>query len=267
MRLLVKLAPLGSKPYDDDYHYHLQAAVYSLIRQGGLPNLHDKQGCKFFCFSNIFPYGPFTPGIQKNLLISSPEPDVINAVRSSLISVKETNATFRVGASSFQVEGISNPFNIPFDGPIVTLKTATPIIVRIPKEVYVQYGVKLDRNYEFVYWRPPMPTSLFTRQLMNNTAKKVKEFMGLGGPVIGTRLSEENLVPKLNSLELIRSVATPLTVRSVTRQVIGSLWQFSFNVSTPLQKHVLEIALDTGFGERNMLGFGFMNIAENSVHR
>ncbi|MEM4324025.1 MAG: CRISPR-associated endoribonuclease Cas6, partial [Candidatus Nitrosocaldaceae archaeon] len=46
--------------------------------------------------------------------------------------------------------------------------------------------------------------------------------------------------------------------------VIGTLWRFWFNLEqyercSAILK-LLQFALDVGFGERNSLGFGFMNI-------
>jgi hypothetical protein len=78
LRLLLKLVPKKSHAYVNDYHYHLQAAIYSLIREGRLPDVHEKKGYKFFCFSNIFPYGDFEQGKEMNLLVSSPDIRIID---------------------------------------------------------------------------------------------------------------------------------------------------------------------------------------------
>lgn len=54
MRLLLKLIPEKSVPYINDYHYYLQSAIYSLIREGDLPNLHEAKGYNFFAFLTYF---------------------------------------------------------------------------------------------------------------------------------------------------------------------------------------------------------------------
>ncbi|PKP59881.1 MAG: hypothetical protein CVT89_00760 [Candidatus Altiarchaeales archaeon HGW-Altiarchaeales-2] len=43
-------------------------------------------------------------------------------------------------------------------------------------------------------------------------------------------------------------------------KVFGSVWEFNFNHLNDSQRRILEFGLDTGFGEMNSLGFGFMNV-------
>jgi CRISPR-associated endoribonuclease Cas6 len=42
--------------------------------------------------------------------------------------------------------------------------------------------------------------------------------------------------------------------------VFGSLWQFIFNYLSKKQQNILQLGLDAGFGERDSLGFGFVNV-------
>ncbi len=42
-------------------------------------------------------------------------------------------------------------------------------------------------------------------------------------------------------------------------KVIGSIWEFAFSHLSPEQRDILEFGLECGFGERNSLGFGFVN--------
>lgn len=44
------------------------------------------------------------------------------------------------------------------------------------------------------------------------------------------------------------------------RMLVGSVWEFVFSGIYGEKRKLLEFALDAGFGERNSLGFGFMNI-------
>lgn len=39
---------------------------------------------------------------------------------------------------------------------------------------------------------------------------------------------------------------------------IGTLWEFGFD--TNVNKDIIQFALEAGLGERNSLGFGFMNL-------
>jgi CRISPR-associated endoribonuclease Cas6 len=40
--------------------------------------------------------------------------------------------------------------------------------------------------------------------------------------------------------------------------VIGTVWEFGFNAA--VDKDIIQFALGSGLGERNSLGFGFMNL-------
>ena len=55
MRLLIKLKCTENSTYEMQYHYHLQGFIYSLLKGSKYHSSHDKEGYKFFCFSNIFP--------------------------------------------------------------------------------------------------------------------------------------------------------------------------------------------------------------------
>jgi CRISPR-associated endoribonuclease Cas6 len=70
MRLLVKLKSLIDSKYEMQYHYYLQSFIYDLLKGSKFHYLHDKQGYKFFCFSNIFPVCDFKIDDRRVLIIS-----------------------------------------------------------------------------------------------------------------------------------------------------------------------------------------------------
>ena len=45
------------------------------------------------------------------------------------------------------------------------------------------------------------------------------------------------------------------------RSVIGSLWEFLFD--NELNTEILQFGLDCGLGERDSMGFGFMNMKKS----
>ena len=57
MRLLLSLKANKSFSYDANYFNKVQGLLYNLMKDAGYTGLHDKNGFKFFCFSNIFPAG------------------------------------------------------------------------------------------------------------------------------------------------------------------------------------------------------------------
>ncbi|MGC8558454.1 MAG: CRISPR-associated endoribonuclease Cas6, partial [Nitrososphaeria archaeon] len=73
-------------------------------------------------------------------------------------------------------------------------------------------------------------------------------------------LDEEYFLPMIVSYKFIKTVSKPIIIKKTKQIIIGSLWNFSFSAENAAQKAALEIALDSGLGERNSLGFGFMNL-------
>ena len=78
MRLMIKLQCLESSSYEMQYHYHLQGFIYNLLKDSKYHYIHNKEGYKFFCFSNIF---PVTRDLEirdlRTLIISSPDSEFI----------------------------------------------------------------------------------------------------------------------------------------------------------------------------------------------
>lgn len=259
MRLQLRLIPEKDFVYDNDYHYHLQAAMYSLIREGGLGQVHEKQGYKFFCFSNIFPFGDFEKGRERNLLISSPDPDLITAIERSSVSLAKSGKALFVGRLQFSLSGVSRPFRIDANSSEVIVRSATPIVMRIPKSRYKEYELKPEKEYEYLFWRDTVPLEAFVKQLADNIEKKWKEF----GTLYPDAAHEiEKVVPEILYYKFLKMVSKPITMKQERQMIIGSMWELSFAPRSPLERRVLEFALDCGFGERNSLGFGFMNLAE-----
>jgi len=46
-------------------------------------------------------------------------------------------------------------------------------------------------------------------------------------------------------------------------KLMGSVWEFQLQGLTKQQQKIIQFGLDTGFGELNSLGFGFINVAEH----
>lgn len=246
MRVLVKLRSTKQQPYQMEYHYHLQGFIYGLLRKSKFENVHDKEGYKFFCFSNIFPAYDFKQGDIRHLLISSPDRDFIRHVFSKLQEKRRSGERVSVGSMEFDVKKVETlhvSLKVPF-----TVITGTPIVVRVPREKYEKFDVKTRYPYEYLYWRQEHPLELFVEQLEDNLCKKYEEFTGL---VTGSE-------PIMQRFMFRKQVSTRVLIKGQEQVVIGSVWEFWFNDDA--HKDLLEFGIDCGFGERNSLGFGFMNV-------
>jgi CRISPR-associated endoribonuclease Cas6 len=247
VRVLIELSPKCSAAYSPNYT-KLQGFIYNLVRKSPYGILHDKKTYKFFCFSNIFPIGDFKQGDKRYLLISSPDSGFINVVSENLNQYIEKKDSIHIGDLSFSIESVN--LIKPELKNNVTLITATPIILRIPKANYEKYGINSDKEY--VFWRPSYPFEAFVKQLEDNIFKKYKAFYG-------QRIEE---FPIFEIFNFKKSTVSHVLIDNKEYKFFGSIWEFVFSnlEYDKRRKEVLKFAIDCGFGERNTFGFGFVNI-------
>jgi CRISPR-associated endoribonuclease Cas6 len=244
-RLILTLESAGDYAYDLRYHAKLQGFVYSLLRGTAYEHLHDARGYKYFCFSNI--YSPFDigEGDTRYVAISSPDNELIRTFAESLLEREVVN----LGNMRFYLREIR--IARPKVKHSVALVTRTPIIVRIPKRSYAKYGIRSEHAY--VYWRPNIAFEAFLRQLEDNLIKKYKHFLGAD-------VEEERYLPLFQQFVFRKQVCNHLLIKNREVKVFASLWEFHFSHLTREQRELLQFGLDAGFGERNSLGFGFMEV-------
>ncbi|MGI0046912.1 MAG: CRISPR-associated endoribonuclease Cas6 [Nitrosotalea sp.] len=240
MRILLSIKSLQDYQINFEYHHKVQGFIYSLLRNTKFDQLHDKQGFKFFCFSNI--YKPKDSN-HHSLIISSPDQYFITQVEYQLNKIIENQIPIELG-SLFELIKI---VKIPERNLGLPLKviTQSPIVIRIPIEKY--QGRMVDTaSYNSVQWRSGHPVELFIEALEANLKKKFSEFTGRS---FKSRIFE--------GFDFKKQVSTKIDVASSKVPVIGSLWKLDFSSEVPIDLQLF--ALDCGLGERNSLGFGFVN--------
>lgn len=247
MRVLITLQAQTAAGYDSLYH-DLQGFFYSLLKRTKYKGLHAKRGYKFFCFSNIFPPKAMEQGEVRYLLFSSPRHDLVEGVYETLREKEREEETITIGWMRFKVHKLS--LVDPDLSRRFTLRTGTPIVIRIPQEKYGSYCIEPPKPYEYVYWRKRYSLRAFIKQLEENLFKKFKEFHG-------ERQPEFNV---FQQLELKKTISDKVQLGGEQVTIIGSLWKFHFNGVDEQTRNLLKFGLATGFGELNSLGFGFMNI-------
>jgi len=239
LRILLSLKSLQNYQINFEYHYKVQGFIYSLLLNTKFHHLHDKQGFKFFCFSNIYK----SKNSNHNLIISSPDLDFITHVEYQLNKIIKNQIPVEAGGLFELIKVVKIPDrNLMFPLKIVT---QSPIIVRIPVEKY-QGRITDTAPYKEIFWRSDHPVDLFVDALEANMKKKFAEFTGVH---IDGRIFER--------YDFKKQVSTKVELANSKIPVIGSLWEleFSANIHPTIQK----FALDCGLGERNSLGFGFVN--------
>ncbi|GIU72267.1 MAG: CRISPR-associated protein Cas6 [Candidatus Nitrosocaldaceae archaeon] len=248
MRLLIRLEAARDQKYKTDYHYNIHGFIYNLLKDSEFAHIHNKKGYKFFCFSNIFPISDMKKGDIKQLLISSPNSKFVKSLAYKLKIIKRSSSVINIGDMKFLVRGYK-VFNNRLDKENLKLITATPIIIRINKDRYKEFGINPRYEYDYLYWRKEYPLELFINQLEDNLYKKYEEYNSL-------KLERERII---NKLRFIKQVSTRLKIHNNEHIVIGTLWEFWFdNINDNIIK-LLKFGYDCGFGERNSLGFGFIN--------
>lgn len=254
MRLLLNLKCIDStQRQETDNHYQSQSFIYSLLENSRqFSNLHNKRGYKFFCFSNIFaPAGIKDNDTDKRyVLISSPSKDFIKHIEEMLTRRKESKDPIKIGNMQLMINDmrtLETELRLPF-----TLITGTPIVMRISRERYQKYEIETKCPYDYVYWKKEYPLEMFTQQLEENLRAKYTEFTDnelLYGPII-------------RKLVFRKQISTRIYLHDTEQIVIGSLREFSFDVDS--NTDLLQFGLDCGLGERNSMGFGFMNVKRTS---
>ena len=180
-----------------------------------------------------------------NWLISSPSTLFIRILEEKLKEKKEIN----IGEMSFYLESVKS-FELKIPERNLKLVSATPIIIRIPERNYDIYNIPKEfRKKRYVYWRKMYPFEAFLKQLEDNLKKKYEKFYGV-------KIDLNNI---FEIFRFKKEVVSYVTLEGRDRMMVGSIWEFHFTYLTEEQGKILKFGIDCGFGERNSLGFGFIN--------
>jgi len=243
------------------YHYHLQGFIYSLLKSSKYHYIHNKEGYKFFCFSNIFPAKDLEKDDLRTLIISSPNSEFIEYLYDAL-QQSSNKPKIQIGHMKFDIDFIDKlvvklPDNLP-----VAMITGTPIIVRVPKDKCKTYVSETSKNYQYIYWRSEHPIDLFVSQVESNLLKKYNDYYlksnnsnHSAGTTSSSRYASLSII---QGFKFKKQVSTRIFMKGFNQVIIGTLWELAFNME--VNKDMVEFALDCGLGERNQLGFGFMNL-------
>ena len=254
------------------YHYHLQGYIYNLLKGSKYESIHDKEGYKFFCFSNIFPAFDLKKDDFRTLIVSSPDNEFIQYLYGTL--TKPSDVEVKIGSMKFRIDNVKklSP-KIPSHSKF-TLLSGTPIILRIPKEKYVKYGINLNKEYNYVYWRNEHPINLFVYQLQTNLLNKFRQYNSryIYKATYDHYRNEEDGnssnssikydMPELSvfqNFKFKKQISTRIVMKGQEQILIGTVWEFNFEPDC--NQALIQFGLECGLGERNSLGFGFMNLA------
>lgn len=232
MRLMIKFEPKEFIKYSDIDKYTIQGFIYSILKNDSTFNsLHDILGFKFFNFSNIFPISDFEKNSLKKLIISSPNDEIIKSLYNQLknkTSFKLKNYNMELLKVTILKKSICSSFI-----------SSTPIVLFEDNKNNKYFSFKQDPDFNF-----------FFERLKDNAVKKYTAFNG----------NDFTLDSDLfTNFEFAREVSIRINKNGNQFIVIGSLWKnLEFDL-TNQNKDFYNFLFDNGLGEKNSLGFGFLN--------
>lgn len=257
MRLLIRLRSRRDARYDHTYHHKLRGRLWQAIEGSEFDSRHDEGQPVGLCFSNPFPPRDMEEGDDRTLLVAASDRGMLGVIANDFDENRELN----IGEMPFTVTDMSvlAP-DVGEPGTRGVLETGTGVLVRIPPWRCEEYDIETDGE-EPTFWEPEHTIEPLKTQLENNLDQKHGQFCpdDLPGPT-------ERSNDLFDSYELIKTFALPVTVtQGVEMTYILSKWRLGYEVRDDHHRRHLNLSLDTGIGGRNTLGFGFLNIDEDSV--
>lgn len=229
---MIKFEPKQFIKYSDIDKYTIQGFIYSLLGKDSLfSDFHDQLGFKFFNFSNIFPVSDFEKNSLKKLIVSSPNNELIKALYNQL----NNKSSFYLKNYKMEILKVE----LLRDKHCSKFITSTPIVLFEDNRNNRYYSFKQNPDFNF-----------FFERLKDNAIKKYNAFYD----------SDFSLDSELfTNFEFGREVSIRLVKNNNKFIIIGSLWKnLEFNL-TSQNKDFYRFLFENGLGEKNSLGFGFLN--------
>lgn len=218
--------------YENLTRYAMQGMIYNRLRGTSFEYLHDTKRFKFFTFSEVFPIGDLREGDRRYFIVSSPWEEFINILHDSF----EDDRVVRIGDIEFEV-GYVKRFRIGFRR---IFESGSPIVL-----------YKDNRKNEYFSFMRGGDIAFFIWRLTDNAVKKYNAYY-----------SEQICLrePIFDRLVFKKEVAVQECKNGRRFIIIGSVWKILEKkyVSDEYRK-LYEFIADCGVGEKNSLGFGFIN--------
>ncbi|MBU7039076.1 MAG: CRISPR-associated endoribonuclease Cas6 [Theionarchaea archaeon] len=240
MRAKVSLKGRGLIPFN--YNLALAGAVYGPIKRVNsdlASRIHSSTEFKYFTFSliqiperRISPEGIYVEN-ECYFLMSSPRAEIVHCFVEGILE----SPTVRVGTVTFDVESVEILKNPEFNGRSV-FSTVSPIIVRSVREE--------NGRLKIVDLYPTEPK--FYENLRKNLVKKFK------------RLYKE----EKDDI----SFSKPFSTKMMRIQIKDTFHRASLMVFEAWgDSGLLRLGYETGFGEKNSMGFGMVKLAGRNSRR
>ncbi|ANF21771.1 CRISPR-associated endoribonuclease Cas6 [Thermococcus piezophilus] len=212
----------------------VQGFIYNMLKGTEYGENHDASRFKFFTFSDVFIDSLGRP----TFLVSSPDEGFIRALHSSL----KDRVRVYIGTQELIIDELKK-FRLPLKK---RFQTGSPVVL-----------YRDSRKNEYFKLHSHRDLNFFLRRLKENAEKKYNAFYGdeftLEGPIF------DRMIPKLRKNGKL-DVYVKVVKQGVLFPVIGSNWELLEKERIKSEeRRFYRFIMETGLGEKNSLGFGFLN--------
>ncbi len=268
MRIELALHALADAAYDSEHHKIRGRIWRALSENDEYAKNHETNDGVGFVFSNIFPWGRVNEGDSRYIRIASPRRQVLD----DLVAHFDQNRAFEVGQMRFKIEDITGHTpQVGEAGSTGRIDTGTGVFCALNRQLAVEHGldttqIDAGESETKLYWRSKHgmePLQATVRRSLQRTHERFGDEY-YDGPA-------EVDEPLFNEFEPIKDDITysirfqPTT--AVDRTVILSKWRLGYRVRDDTHRYHLNLALDSGIGQRREHGFGFLNLREQNPPR
>lgn len=240
MRIIIKILPKETFVYEDVNKYFIHSFIWNLLKDTEFSKLHDIKKFKFFTFSNIFPVSDFKFNDEKQFIVSSPNKYFIHTLADKLQNLRN----FKLGIHEFELSEFKK-FSMELKQ---RWQSSTPIVLYENNKSNTYYSIKRNPDLNF-----------FLERLKDNAIKKFNAFYNKNFIFDG---------PLFDRLFFKKQVATHIRKNQKEFLFLGTLWEFELNLPRidtineidNEKRNFYEFIMDCGLGEKNSLGFGFVNM-------
>lgn len=234
MRLVLRFVPLKYYPEGFVNKHTIQGLIYYLLQNSEYSEIHDKPRFKFFTFSDLYPAGDFYPNKEKTLVISSPNPYFIRAIEENLREMEY------IYLSTLPCKIISVRIFKP--KPSKIFRSGSPLVLLKDKNKGIYFSLRDHGDRKFLLDR-----------VKENAVKKYNAYYD-----DELSLNDEEIFDRW---VLKKEVAVQMAMKGKKFLIIGSVWKRLEKMYIP--KHLrrfYNFIMECGIGEKNSLGFGFLNV-------
>jgi len=230
MRIKVNLIPKQDISKKEINQYHIHSLIWNLLKNTEYSDLHDQPKFKFFCFSELFPINDFLEGEKKTFFISSPSSAFIKFLKEKICE----NPEVLLNNYKFDIE-VEKIFDLRLKGQWIS---GSPIVLQVEKNVY------WSKKYHSL--------DVFLKRLYENAIKKYKAYYNEDPNV--------NYSEFFDRISFKKQIAVHIKKHGKDIRIIGTKWLFFKDRINHKNYKFYKFLLDCGLGEKNSLGFGFLNL-------